>query len=444
MPALGMAQDSGLLISWLKNEGDTVRKGEPLMEVETDKATVEIEAEADGILAGVTAAAGDDVPVGTVIAFILAAGETLPGSGQLSNASVSPVSPGAPTVELNDINQTSGNGKSISSTPVAARVAGEHHVDLNQVPAHGRRITKSDVLTYLQQGDGLYAARRRIAASPLARRLAREGRIDLQTLRGSGPGGALLAADVRTALTAPAVTPPNTPAARVETTATQAPATAGRRWLVMAERMEAAWRSVPHFYLQRDIDVTELLAWHARIKARAEVKVTVTDLLIKLAAAALRRHPRLNASWVDGAIVDNATVNIGLAVAVPDGLLVPVIHDADKLGVNALAVRRRELVDRTLADKLKPADLQGGTFTLSNLGMYHVDTFNAIINPPQVAILAVGQIAERVVAVEGQAAVRPVLALSLSCDHRVVDGARGAEFLETLAGYLQEPLAMLD
>jgi pyruvate dehydrogenase E2 component (dihydrolipoamide acetyltransferase) len=212
----------------------------------------------------------------------------------------------------------------------------------------------------------------------------------------------------------------------------------------MAERVTQAWTTIPHFYLIREANASALVAWRESAQARTPAKVTYSDLLVKLVAAALRRHPRLNASWQAGTLVHNPDINIGLAVAVKDGLVVPVIHQADELGVGVLAERRAELVAKAQASKLAPADLSGGTFTLSNLGMYGVDAFNAIVNPPQAAILAIGRIADRVVALAGQPVVQPMLTLSLSCDHRVVDGARAAQFLKTLAEMVEAPLSLLD
>jgi pyruvate dehydrogenase E2 component (dihydrolipoamide acetyltransferase) len=214
-------------------------------------------------------------------------------------------------------------------------------------------------------------------------------------------------------------------------------------WRVMAERMAQSWSSAPHFFLMREVDASRLIAWREQAQRRAQAKLTYSDLLVKLVAAALHTHPRLNAAWQAGAIVENAAINIGLAVAVEDGLLVPVIPRADVLGLGEIAARRQEIVARAQSGKLRPDDMQGGTFTISNLGMYGVDSFNAILNPPQAAILAVGRIVDRVVPVAGQPAVRPMLMLSLSCDHRVVDGARGARFLETLAELIEEPLGLI-
>jgi pyruvate dehydrogenase E2 component (dihydrolipoamide acetyltransferase) len=217
----------------------------------------------------------------------------------------------------------------------------------------------------------------------------------------------------------------------------------GTVWRIMAERMTQSWTTAPHFYLVREVNVSRLVTWRDRASKQTGARVTYTDLLVKLVAATLAQHPRANASWRDGAIARNAEINVGLAVAVDDGLIVPVIHRADTLTLQEIAARREDVVARGQAGKLRPADIQGGGFTISNLGMYGVDAFSAIVNPPQAAILAVGRIADRVVAVNGQPAVQPIMVLTLSCDHRALDGARAARFLGALADLVEEPLALL-
>ncbi|HEY8645856.1 MAG TPA: dihydrolipoamide acetyltransferase family protein, partial [Gaiellaceae bacterium] len=248
----------------------------------------------------------------------------------------------------------------------------------------------------------------------------------LTALAGSGPGGAVVAADVE----ASRAEAPGAPVSGV--------------WRVMAERTTASWQSVPHFYLRREVDATRLESWRSAARGRpGQERVSYTDLLVKLAAEALRRHPRVNSTWSDGAVAPGARINVGVAVAVPDGLVVPVVHDADHLSLAETLARRVELVDAARAGRLRPEDVTGGTFTISNLGMYGVDSFDAIVNAPQAAILAVGRIVDRVVPVDGQPAVRPVMHLSISFDHRVVDGARGAEFLDTLASLIEEPAGLV-
>jgi pyruvate dehydrogenase E2 component (dihydrolipoamide acetyltransferase) len=215
----------------------------------------------------------------------------------------------------------------------------------------------------------------------------------------------------------------------------------------MAEHMTASWTIVPHFYLIREIDATQLIEWRTRIASKMEkqngVKPTYTDLLVKLIGFALREHPRLSAMWVNGNIQFNKDVNVGIAVAMDDGLIVPVIRNADSASISQIATQRKDLAERAQNRKLRPADISDGTFTLSNLGMYNVDVFNAIVNTPQAAILAVGRIAERVVPFNGQPVIRSMLTVSLSCDHRVVDGVRGAQFLDDLANLIENPLGLL-
>ena len=276
------------------------------------------------------------------------------------------------------------------------------------------------------------------AASPKARRLAQEHGLDLASIAGSGPEGAVLTADVE-AIAGAMATSPHLPA-----TFAAESLDVSRTWRVMVGRLVQAWNEIPHFYLTREVDASRLLAWREVAQQRLSVRVTVTDLLVKLVASSLAQHPRLYATWQDGAIVRGAGINVGLAMAVADGLVVPVVHQADTLTLAQLAERRAALVDRARGGRLKLDDLQGGTFTISNLGMYGVDAFSAIVNPPQAAILAVGKIAERVVAADGQPAVRPMMVMTLSCDHRVVDGARGAEFLHTLAELITEPLGLIE
>jgi pyruvate dehydrogenase E2 component (dihydrolipoyllysine-residue acetyltransferase) len=394
MPALEMAQETGRVLRWLKAPGDPVQKGEPIVEIETDKITVEVEAPATGILGDVTAGEGDVVPVGQAIARVFAPGEAR-------------------------------STEAATPKPLAAAAVGASPL--------AREVAEPRVAS--READG--APARLVAASPKARRLAAERGLDLGALRGSGPGGAVLVADVPPAAVRVGE-PPATPAApRVS-----APGV-GTVWRVMAERMTASWTTAPHFYLVREVDASRLVAWRERVKSPAGARITYTDLLVRLVAAALSRHPSVNAAWKDGTIAPAADVSIGLAVAIDAGLVVPVIHRADTLSLAELATRREDLVSRAQAGRLRPADIQGGGFTISNLGMFGVDAFSAIVNPPQAAILAVGRIADRVVAVNGQPAVRPTMVLTLSCDHRALDGARGAQFLGALADLIEEPLALL-
>ncbi|MBX5452251.1 MAG: 2-oxo acid dehydrogenase subunit E2 [Thermogemmatispora sp.] len=504
MPALGMAQETGKILRWLKREGEPVNQGEPLAEIETDKATVELEAPASGLLSAITAREGEDIPVGQQIALILAPGEqpvagpapaaaaAAPrqpaeheqqpreerGAGEAdrpaaasSSTSTSSLTVEPPSPALMD-EHTRGLGRLVS--PLAARIAAEHQVDLRQLQPQGRRIQKADVLAYLAsrrmqepgQSERLAVSagqkpmvhgsvarssgqRRLLAASPKARRLAAELGQNLAALArtglGSGPEGAILAADVLAAASVQAerrATSAGWGAAEASGERAEAP-TLSQVWRLMAERTAQSWQQVPHFSLLREVQAERLLAWHQAMQRRCSPEITYTDLLVRVVAAALRVHPQINASWQDGRLVRHGEINIGLAVATDEGLVVPVIHEADRLSLSALVEVRKDLVERARSRRLRPQDLQGGTFTISNLGMYGVDAFNAIINAPQAAILAVGRISERVIAVAGQPVVAPTMLLSLSCDHRVIDGARGAQFLATLAELLEEPLGLL-
>jgi pyruvate dehydrogenase E2 component (dihydrolipoyllysine-residue acetyltransferase) len=404
LPVLGMAQDTGKIVEWLKAEGEAVTAGEPLVVIETDKAAVDLEAPATGILSRVAAKVGDEVPVAQVIAVILAPGE----------AALSPIPSPIPSPK-------GGGGPEPEPEPEPEAIA---------VPG---------VAAASPFGAGGANGRRQ--ASPKARRIAAERGVDLVAVRGSGPGGVVLAADV---LAAESATLPAASVAPTATSAVPAAAAADEQsmstvWRLMAERTTQSWTTTPHFFLMRELDATAFKQWFAQAEKRATEKLTYTDLLVKVVATALRLHPRLNASWQHGAIVAHDEVNIALAVATADGLVAPVIPRADDLGLSGIARHRAELVARAQVGKTRPSDLQGGTFTISNLGMYGIDAFTAIINSPQAAILAVGALVDRVIPVDGQPAVRPTITLSLSCDHRVVDGARGAQFLATVAELMNDP-----
>jgi pyruvate dehydrogenase E2 component (dihydrolipoamide acetyltransferase) len=429
MPALEMAQETGKVVRWLKSPGDTVSKGEPILEIETDKVTVEIEAPASGVLGNVTAQEGDVVPVGQTIAVIAAPNEARVPEPAVAVTSARHAATAA----------TPAPPSAVKASPLARKIAEQHGVDIAQIKTASGRVEKADVVAYVEGLKAPAAAGNGAAqlspASPKARRLAAERGVDLSALRGSGPSGAVLVEDVLAAKPAAAGVAP-TP--RIE-----APApSVGTVWRIMAERMTQSWTTAPHFYLVREVNASRLIAWRERAKLKTP-GLTYTDLLVKLVAAAIAQHPRVNVSWKDGTIVQHPDINIGLAVAIDDGLVVPVIHRADTLTLAEIAARRADLSARAQTGKLRPADIQAGTFTISNLGMYGVDAFNAIVNPPQAAILAVGRIADRVVAVNGQPAVHPMMVLTLSCDHRALDGARGAQFLSALTELLEEPLTLL-
>src|SRR5258708_35598852 len=388
MPALEMAQETGKLIAWRKKEGDSVSKGEPLLEIETDKAVMEVEATADGILAGISGVVGADIPVGQTIAWTVAPGEKPP------------------------------SGNDAATTAPAARGKTESHVTQSAASASESPATQG------------------VRISPKARRLAKELGVDIASVRGSGPDGEILASDVQAAGAAGA----SSTAAPVKSSSLEVPTTLGR---LMAERTTQSWTTIPHFFVTRDVDASALNSYREKVVGEIErehkIRVTHTDLLVALVARVLLKHPRLNSSWTLEGIRLHDHGNMGVAIAVHDGLVASEIPNAPNASLAEIATHRRDVADRARAGKLRPADIADATFTISNLGMYHVDQFTAIITPPQAAILAVGAIGDRVVAIEGQPAVRPMMTLTLSCDHRAADGARAAMFLNDFSGAVRQP-----
>lgn len=391
MPALEMAQETGKLLAWRKKEGEAVTKGEPLLEIETDKAIVEVEAPGDGVLAGIAANVGDEIPVGQTIAWLVRPGEQPPAAGDAK-------SPGARA----------------STGPVVAAAAA------------------APVL--VEQREGIPQI------SPKARRLAKELGVDFTAIRGTGPDGVITTEDVQSFASAQQVAP----ASR----AVPAPEPLGPVVRLMAERTTQSWTQVPHFFVTREVDCTELLKSHKNLASGVEEKhgtrLSITDMLVALAARVLAKHPRINSTWRDGAIHTNQDINVSVAMAVKDGVINAVIHNANTTPLADISVKRQELTELARANRLRPADIAGGTFAISNLGMYKVDAFTAIIPPAQAAILAVGGISDRVVAVDGKPAVRPMMTITLSSDHRVIDGVRAAEFLAALAAAIAEPNKWLD
>jgi pyruvate dehydrogenase E2 component (dihydrolipoamide acetyltransferase) len=387
MPALEMAQETGKLLAWRKKEGDRVTKGEPLLEIETDKAVVEIEAPGDGILAGVTADVGAVIPVGETIAWLVAAGEKPP-------------------------------AKTATAAPAARATSAAAHAAVAATTTTRAEASQPPQI------------------SPKARRLAKELGVEISAVRGTGPDGTITTEDIQKFADSGA-----------GSQLAQAPCAAGAEPLsqvarLMAERTTQSWTSVPHFFLVSEVDAGKLQEWQKQIAPEIEkadgVRPTITDLLVSLIAKVLAKHPKMNSSWTNDGIRANPDVNISVAMAVKDGVVGAVIHKADSIKISEISKQRRDLTERARAGRLRPADITGGTFTLSNLGMYKVDAFSAIITPPQAAVLAIGSINERVVAVDGKPAVRPMMTMTLSSDHRVVDGARAAEFLSELAESIQK------
>ena len=408
MPALGVAQEKGTLLKWLKSEGESVKKGEPLMEIETDKATLEIEAPASGILASVTAAAGDEIPVGNRIAVILVEGENpkIAAAGK-ENPPLSPFSKGE------------------SILPESAKSSSERDTKMT---VSGQNLSVSPFEKGGSKGD----FPNRILASPAARRIAKERGIDLASVIGSGPEGAVLALDLERA---PLET--SSEAGQSVLTNQTMPLSSMRR--IIAERMTKSKQTVPHFYLSMEVDMTEITRGRTAAKEKPETVIpSINDYIVKASALALREFPALNAAYTEHGIEIHPEINIGIAVALDEGLVVPVIRNADRRSLPEIARAARDLGTKAQTKKLTPLDYEDGTFTVSNLGMFGVDTFVAIINPPQAAILAVGRVAPRVVAYGEGIAIRQMMTICISADHRVVDGATAARFLQRVKSLLEE------
>jgi pyruvate dehydrogenase E2 component (dihydrolipoamide acetyltransferase) len=395
LPRLGQGMEAGTIVRWLKSEGEPVEKGEPLFELDTDKVTQEVEAETSGVLLKIAVAEGE-VPVGKTVAFIGAEGEAVP-------EATTTTTPEPPSDNLS---------QALPETP------------RTRVPA----------------AEPPRATNGRITASPLARRLARERGLDLQAVRGTGPEGRIVADDVESA----GVSEPR-PASDKLSQGNVAPGEVERVPLTnirktIARRLTEAWQ-IPVFQLQASADMTRANALVAKLRERdPDVRVTVTDVLTKVAAQALMRHREVNAEFAEDAILLHPSANVGIAVAAPQGLVVPVIRSAERLSLAEIAAARADIVARARDNKLRADDLASGTFTISNLGMYAVESFTAVLNPPQAAIVAVGATEDRVVpGPGGDPTVLPMLTLTATFDHRAVDGAPAAAFLQTLKESLEDP-----
>jgi pyruvate dehydrogenase E2 component (dihydrolipoamide acetyltransferase) len=411
LPRLGQGMESGTIVKWLKSEGDTVEKGEPLYELDTDKVTQEVEADASGVLLKIAVPEGE-VEVGRTVAVIGEAGEDV---AELEAATV-------------------GDDAREEGSPAPAREADrERGRRASREPAQARHPSQSQP----SRTNG------RVKASPLARRIARERGVDLAAVAGTGPEGRVVAEDVERAAASSAPTVASVlageaPPRQADTGFEVEELTSMRR--TIARRLSEAWQA-PVFQLGVTVDMERAQAIRAKlVELDADgAKPTLSDLLTKVCAAALMRHRAVNALYRGDTIELHATANVGIAVAVPKGLVVPVIHSCERLSVADIAAARAELVGRARDGKLRQEDLDDGTFTISNLGMYGIERFIAVLNPPQVAILAVGSVEEKVVARDGQAVVRPRMEITLTCDHRAVDGATGAEFLGSVKQFLEEP-----
>lgn len=426
MPRFGMTQEEATIVRWMVKNGERVEYGDPLCEVTTDKINMEVEAPADGILDGIRFAEGETVPVTEIIAFLLAEGESVPEIAEVG---------GVEPEDDKSTGQEPDRTTSIKATPVARRMAAHENLELGVITGSGNggKITSQDVRDFLEsQAAGGQSSTGKLRASPAARRLAREKGVDLKQVPGSGPKGRVQGWDVEQRTASAAALPAG---ALPGVTPLQ-----GMRRTI-AERMQSSWQSIPHISFALDIDMSRAIAMRQDLIARyraEQPRISITAVLIKACAAALRQHPLLNSYFREDEILTLPEVNIGFAVALEQGLIVPVIHQADEKNLAQIGSEVSDLSKRARAGSLHPRNVADGTFTLSNLGMFSVDQFTAIINPPQVAILAVGRTADRFVPDEDKSPVlRPMMTVTLSADHRVVDGAEAARFLTTLQGILE-------
>jgi pyruvate dehydrogenase E2 component (dihydrolipoyllysine-residue acetyltransferase) len=398
MPKMGDAMTEGKVVRWYKKAGDAVKKGEPVLEIETDKVNLDLEAEQDGTLGEIAADEGQMVPVGGRLATILRAGEKAPSPEPQRRATDKKDSVKHTTGEYAEAIETKGPRKD-KSVPVVAPAS----------PPAGAEAS-------------------RLRSSSLARKMARELGVDLKGVQGSGPQGRIVAKDVLHG--GQALMP--APVAEDQTI----PLSAMRR--TIAKRLAESIGPIPHFFLTADYDVTNLVS----LRSQIEEKTSLNDFIVRAVALVLRKHPNVNASWGDDAITQHGEIHVGIAVSTPEGLITPVVRNADGKTVLQIAQEVRALAEKAKNRKLMPSEYQGSTFTISNLGAWGIEEFTAIINPPNVAILAVGAAEARPVVVEGQIVVRDRMKVTMSCDHRVVDGAAGAEFLRTLRQYIEQPVRL--
>lgn len=421
MPKLSDTMTEGVVAAWTKKVGDTVKAGEVLAEIETDKATMEFESFFDGVLLHIGVETGKAAPVNSVLAIIGQAGEDI--SAALANAAAG--APGA---------ATSTPEASPSPSPVTAQAAPEA-----AAPAPAVAPTPAPVVAAPIVANN---ASDRVFASPLAKKLASERGIDIQAVAGTGENGRIVKRDVDHYVP---YTPANKPAAIPSHTGqvsyTDEPISQMRK--TIARRLAESKFTAPHFYLTLDIDMSNAIATRKALNNLDGVKVSFNDMVIKAVAMALRQHPTVNSAWMGDFIRRNDHVNIGVAVAVDEGLLVPVVRFADNKGLTQISAEVREFAQKAKDKKLQPSDWEGNTFTISNLGMFGIESFTAIVNPPDSCILAIGGIKEVPVVKNGQVVPGSVMKVTLSCDHRVVDGASGASFLQTFKTYMEQPAAML-
>ena len=423
MEALSPTMEEGRLVTWLKKEGDQVNEGDVLAEIETDKATMELVARGSGVLRKTMIAEGGSAPVGTVIGVIASADEDISsfGGGDKPAAPAAAKEADAPAAKTAD-----------AEKPAPATAPAKTATAPESVPAPAPATAPAN-------GGG------RVKASPLAKKMAAESGLELRNVQGSGPGGRITKRDIESAASQPAPAAGRAPARAASTADYEdVPLTQMRK--TIAKRLATSIGPIPTFYLTIEVDMTQLQGARERINSKLQdqgIKTSINDFIIKAVAAALRQHPEVNAQWTDTAIRRFNRVHIGVAVAVEDGLITPVIRDADQAGVGEISQQVRELAKRARDRKLQPDEYTGATFSISNLGMFGIDEFTAIINPPEAAIIAVGAIEDKVVAQFGEFIAQPRMKITMSCDHRVIDGATGAKFLQTLRQYLEEPAMML-
>jgi pyruvate dehydrogenase E2 component (dihydrolipoamide acetyltransferase) len=458
MPKMGDAMTEGKVVRWYKKAGDAVKKGEPVLEIETDKVNLDLEAEADGTLTNVVAAEGQMVDVGGVLATIAAAGESTDAPAKKEEKPSAPgeatpakeAAPGkaaAPPKESTPAADDSLQRRATDKKDSIKHSTGDYAEAIEQKGPRIDRTSRTDP----EASTGGEGGRQR--SSPLARKMARDLGLSLEGLQGSGPKGRIVASDVQRAQSAPgpaAAAPASSAPAKAKAPAMQPappleqkviPLTAMRR--TIAKRLAESTGPIPHFYLTADLDVTNLLSVRQQLMEIEGSKVSLNDFVVRAVALALRHHPSVNASWGDEAITLHGEVHVGIAVSTPEGLITPVVRNADRKTVGDIAAEVRTLAEKAKNRKLTPSEYQGSTFTISNLGAWGIEEFTAIINPPNVAILAVGAAEARAVVVERQIVVRDRMKVTLSCDHRVVDGALGAEFLRTLRQYIEQPLRVV-
>ena len=415
MEALSPTMEEGQVVTWLKAEGDAVTQGEILAEIETDKATMELVARGEGVLRKILVAEGVAAPVGDVIAVIGAADEDI--AALVASVGGGPAAPTAPetaTGQAETAASQAGGQPPVAAPPVSP--------EPGPVPA---------------------ATAGRIKASPVARRLAGELGVDLAVVRGSGPNGRVIKRDVEAAAVAAVPVPVITPELP-DTEFVDVPLSQMRK--TVARRLAESLGPVPHFFLTVDVDMARALQARGRVNellAAQGAKASLNDMVIKAVAVALTHHPECNAWWQGDSIRRFNRVHIGVAVAVPDGLITPVVRDAHAKGLGRISTEVRELAGRAREKKLQPHEYTGSTFSISNLGMVGIEEFTAVINPPEAGIIAVGAVEERPVVRDGELVVRPRMRVTMSCDHRVIDGAQGARFLATLKSFLEEPAAIL-